>query len=254
MTRLRRSWRTLMGLTVGLAALTGVAMAQGPQGRGGGGGGPGMSSREHGNIQSLLRGHETIERTVECLDDGVRTRTVTSDPALVPRLRQHVRQMEQRLRQQRPVRLWDPVFRDLFAHADAIQLQFEDIEGGIAVVETSDDPEVVPLIQAHARKVNQFVAEGHAAARPPWAGPGMGMGAGRPPRPPARAGEGAAEVPEPAPSPSPPAAASPAPGRPHAMPGCGCCRAGAPGSGRSARPCADATARPQGGEGGEHGH
>ncbi|RUL86284.1 hypothetical protein [Tautonia sociabilis] len=152
----------------------GLGLHGGPMGRGLGMMARGMSAEEHGNIHALLSAHETIERTVEEIPGGVLTRTVTSDPALVDVLREHVRQMSARLDRGRPVRMWDPVFRDVFAHADAITMAWEEIEGGIAVSETSDDPEVVPLIRAHAKTVNAFVAGGFEEARPPWAGRGMG--------------------------------------------------------------------------------
>lgn len=131
---------------------------------------------DHDAIWTLLTRHDSVRRTVEALPNGVRTVTTTDDPALVPVLRLHVRQMAARVEQVRPIRMWDPVFQGIFANAAKITIEPRDIEGGVEVVETSTDPEVVKLIQAHARKVDAFVADGHAAARPPWAGRGMGMG------------------------------------------------------------------------------
>jgi hypothetical protein len=133
---------------------------------------------DHDAIWTLLTRHQAVTRTVEELPDGVRTVTTTSDPELVPVLRRHVRQMAARVEEGRPIRVWDPVFRGVFANAEKVRIEPRDIEGGIEVVETSDDPEVVKLIQAHAAKVNAFVAGGHAAARPPWAGRGRGAGMG----------------------------------------------------------------------------
>ena len=43
------------------------------------------------------------------------------------------------------------------------QWRFADVENGIEVVSTSDDAEVVKLIQAHARKVSEFVSRGMEA-------------------------------------------------------------------------------------------
>lgn len=135
----------------------------------------GMSDVEHGNIQALLSAHQSIRRTVEEIEGGVKTTTVTDRPELVASLQEHVRQMSKRLETGRQVRVWDPLFREIFAHADEISLTWTDLENGIEVVETSENPDVVPLIRAHAKKVNRFVAEGHTAARPPWAG-GRGRG------------------------------------------------------------------------------
>ena len=140
----------------------------------------GMTADEHGNIFDLLSGHAAIARKVEAVPGGVKTTTMTTTAALVPVLRVHVRQMKAHLEENRPVRLWDPVFRDVFANAESIKLELRDIDGGIEVIETSDDPEAAEAIRAHATKVNAFVAGGHAAARPPWAGGGRGrMGRGR---------------------------------------------------------------------------
>lgn len=72
------------------------------------------------------------------------------------------------------------MFRDVFAHAGEITVSLKDVEGGVEVMETGDDPSVVMMIRAHAAKVSSFVAQGHAAARPPWAGRGRGrMAPGR---------------------------------------------------------------------------
>lgn len=158
----------------------GMMRSGGPAGRQGPGGGgamrgePGMSVEEHGPIFDLLSGHDTIIRVVKEIPGGVRTTTTTKKPELVGTLRTHVRQMARRLESGRPVRIWDPVFRQIFAHADEIVLTFKEIDGGIEVTETSKNPAVVPIIRAHAAKLNTFVAKGHEAARPPWAGGGRG--------------------------------------------------------------------------------
>jgi hypothetical protein len=138
----------------------------------------GMSAEAHETIFSLLTGHAEITRTVEEVPGGVRTTTTTSSETLAPLVRLHVRQMAENLRRGRVVRMWDPVFRDVFAHHEAIRLDMKDVPGGVEVTETSDNPEAVAAIRAHAKKVSSFVSDGHAAARPPWAGGGRGRGMG----------------------------------------------------------------------------
>ncbi|WP_165253360.1 hypothetical protein [Paludisphaera soli] len=133
-----------------------------------------MSDREHEAIFGLVAGHASITRKVKEIPGGVRTRTTTTDPGLVATLRTHVRQMETRLERGRPMRMWDPVFRDVFAHADEITVVVKDVEGGVEVPETSENPKVVPMIRAHAAKVSDFAARGPAAVHPPWAGGGRG--------------------------------------------------------------------------------
>lgn len=158
----------------GVWGSTGPTAPQSPVGPGSMGRERGMSDDEHGAIFDLLGGHDAIARKVEELPDGVRTTTTTTKPELVETLRTHVRQMTRRLEQGRPVRMWDPVFRGVFAHADEIEVAMKDVAGGMEVTETSKNPSVVVLIRAHAAKVSDFVARGHAAARPPWAGGGRG--------------------------------------------------------------------------------
>jgi hypothetical protein len=65
------------------------------------------------------------------------------------------------------VRRWDPVFDALFARADRVDIQVTEIDGGVEMTETSDDPDTVALIHAHAEVVSGFVANGFAEAMKP---------------------------------------------------------------------------------------
>lgn len=129
-----------------------------------------MTEAEHERIRRLLANNESLVRTVEDIPGGVKTTTTTSSPELAEVLRTHVEDMTARLKADRPVRSWDPVFRDVFDHADEIELRTERLPNGIVVAETTVNPKVVPIIRAHARQVSAFVAEGPDAAAPPWAG------------------------------------------------------------------------------------
>lgn len=111
----------------------------------------------------LLANHDRVTRQVEILDNGVRTTTTTDDPDLVETLRAHVRQMADLLQGEGRIRNWDPVFREIFDHREAIELEIADIDNGVEVVEVSPDPSVARLIQAHARKVDEFVDRGQDA-------------------------------------------------------------------------------------------
>ncbi|MEO0559103.1 MAG: hypothetical protein AAF170_13075 [Bacteroidota bacterium] len=122
----------------------------------------------HNTIHALLSNHEAIERRVEDLPNGVKTWTTSDDEEVAVLIRQHVRQMKARLESGRPMRRWDPLFAEVFAHADAIEMTIEDIPGGVYVVETSTDPEVVALIRQHAhRAVSEFVERGMDRAHEP---------------------------------------------------------------------------------------
>jgi hypothetical protein len=136
-------------------------------GYGGGGSGRGARRAHHyDNIHALLDQHEAIERWVEEIDGGVETVTTSDDHEVTERIREHVRQMRQRMEAGHGMRYWDPLFLELFRNHDKIRMEIEDVRGGVRVREISDDPQVVLLIRQHAiRGIDEFVAEGHARAR-----------------------------------------------------------------------------------------
>jgi hypothetical protein len=129
--------------------------------------GPGMME-DMRSIRQLLLKHDKISRRVENLPNGVKTRTTSDDPQLASLIQKHVRQMKERMEEKKPIRQMDPLFRELFDQADKVKIDFEDIENGIVVVETSDDPQIVKLIQQHANKaVSEFVQQGMSRAMQP---------------------------------------------------------------------------------------
>ena len=76
--------------------------------------------------------------------------------------------MKDRMREEKPIRQMDPLFRELFENADKIDMKIEDVKNGIVVEETSEDPRVVKLIQQHADKaVSEFVDHGMRRAMQP---------------------------------------------------------------------------------------
>lgn len=113
----------------------------------------------------LIDNHERLQRTVELIPEGVRTRTTTTDPDLVESLRDHVRQMAALIEGGGRIRNWDPLFREIFNRRESIEISIADVDDGVEVIETSADHDVALLIQAHARKVDEFVARGRAAYR-----------------------------------------------------------------------------------------
>jgi hypothetical protein len=119
-------------------------------------------------IHELLVGHEQIERRVADIPKGIRAVTTTDDQQLTGLIRTHARQMQQRIEAGKPIRAMDPLFREIFEHHEAIEMQIEDVTGGVRVTETSSDPQVTLLIRQHARRaVSEFVADGMARAMRP---------------------------------------------------------------------------------------
>jgi hypothetical protein len=142
------------------------------QGRGGCGAGMDPERRQrHRYDQSvfhrLLARHDAIRRELAHIDGGIRAVTTSDDPEVVALLQDHVPAMHRRLLENFPLRRWDPLYVEIFENRDRIHMAIELLENGVRVVETSDDPYVVQLIQAHGAAVSGFAAEGHSAAQRP---------------------------------------------------------------------------------------
>jgi hypothetical protein len=160
--RLAARWSVLVGAVI--VAHTAVSSAQGPPaGRGHMGGDPAHMA-DMGLIHELLDSGDKIQRTVTVRPDGVETLTESDDPELAKRIRAHVDSMYARVENVRPIHMRDPLFRAIFEHASKIVMVREQTPKGIKVVETSTDPYVVKLIQAHAEVVSQFIKNGRAEA------------------------------------------------------------------------------------------
>lgn len=83
-------------------------------------------------------------------------------------IRTHVRDMKERYERDQPVRPMDPLFRELFEHRREASMKVRDIPGGVEVLHTSSNPQVVLLIRQHARHfVNAVVDKGMAGAMGP---------------------------------------------------------------------------------------
>jgi hypothetical protein len=107
---------------------------------------------------------QDMVREIEDIPNGVATTTRSpGDPEAAAVLERHVREMKGLLEDGGQIRAWDPLFREILDHSDEIEMAVETLEEGVRVVETSENPEVVKLIRAHARKVSEFVARGPAA-------------------------------------------------------------------------------------------
>jgi predicted methyltransferase len=140
--------------------------AQGPpggmgRGRGGGRGrGPGAALRADQEVfHYLLAHHADIHRTVNQLDNGVETVTESDRPEVAQKIQEHVAAMHKRVQEGRGLRYWDDLFAAIFERHASIKMSVENTQKGVRVKETSDDATVVPLIQAHADVVSNFVAK-----------------------------------------------------------------------------------------------
>jgi hypothetical protein len=113
-------------------------------------------------FHQLIAHRTEITRTVMVRPDGVETLTESDNPEAARLIQAHVAAMLARVKERRPIHQRDPLFREIFANADKIAAQSEATAKGMRVVETSTDPYVARLIQAHAEVVSAFLANGHA--------------------------------------------------------------------------------------------
>jgi hypothetical protein len=114
---------------------------------------------------SLLRDHEKVRREVRHIENGLEAVTESDDPDVAARIIDHAKAMQLRVKHGAQVRVWDPVFAELFENYDKIELSVTETPKGVRIRETSTDPEVVKLLRAHAAGVTDFVEEGSAAAQ-----------------------------------------------------------------------------------------
>ena len=108
----------------------------------------------------LLANHDKIQRTVTKTEKGVETLTESDSPEVAAKIQEHVSAMHRRVVEGRGLRFWDELFSAVFKHHKSIQMDYTKTEKGVKVVETSDDPLVIGLIQAHADVVSLFVDSG----------------------------------------------------------------------------------------------
>lgn len=113
----------------------------------------------------LVDNRSKIRRVIKHTPNGVETVTESDDPEVVAGIRTHVAAMHARLKEGRGIHLRDPLFREVFRHADKIDMKIAEIKKGVRVTETSDDAYVASLIQAHANVVSKIIENGHDEIR-----------------------------------------------------------------------------------------
>lgn len=153
----------LLVATMALLSLAAPVLAQGgrgkgPMGKGRGGDAAFIADRDM--FHSLLSHRADIRREVKKTEHGVETLTESDKPEVAATIQKHVASMEKRVKDKKPIHLRDPLFAEVFRHADKIKFVYEKTEKGMRVTETSDDPYVAKLIQAHADVVSLFIKNG----------------------------------------------------------------------------------------------
>ena len=139
--------------------------------------GPNMSNMDmqgmmsHSNMMGPMRlgmelfeRHTEITRATDYLSNGIIDTTVSSNPETAKVIQAHVIEMYARLADNRPFPY--PMSNSvptMFAKSTKYKRSYKLLPTGIQVTETSDDPELVKVIYAHARELDRFVKEGMPA-------------------------------------------------------------------------------------------
>lgn len=135
-----------------------------PPGKGKGRTDPSFAA-DQGVFQFLLDHRKDIRRTVKNIDNGVETVTESDKADVVKQIQVHVEAMHKRVKGGNGIHLRDPLFAELFKNYAEITMTVEQIEKGVKVKETSSNPKVAKLIQAHAAVVSKFIENGHEEMR-----------------------------------------------------------------------------------------
>lgn len=125
-------------------------------------------ARDRSVWQRLLSDHTKIRRTVAHRQEGelgiVEATTESDDPEIAALIIDHAEAMKERMIAGAPVRIWDPVFEELFKRHDKITIELQRTTKGVKIVESSRDPETIALMRSHAMGVSEFIREGPAAS------------------------------------------------------------------------------------------
>ena len=143
----------------------GMAMRGGPgmgRGAGMGRGHDAQHDIDHEDFFFLIEHKDTIRRTVKNLPNGIETLTESNDEDVAARIQKHVESMYDRMENVNPIRMRDPLFREIFANAKKVKMDVEHTEHGVLVRETSEDAYVAKLLQEHAKVVSLFIKNGYS--------------------------------------------------------------------------------------------
>jgi hypothetical protein len=129
-------------------------------------GNPGMGrSSDTQIIHQLFADHEQIHRTIEKIPGGIRAVTESDNPEVATLIQSHVSKMYDRVSQQQSIPMigMSSTLPTMLQSANRYQRQLRITSKGIEVTETSDDPDMVAVIQEHAQEVTQFAKQGMSA-------------------------------------------------------------------------------------------
>lgn len=124
--------------------------------------GDSQHQKDHQDFFYLIEHRNSIRRTVKNIPNGVETLTESDDDDVASMIQTHVEAMYGRMENANPIRMRDPLFREVFKNAKKIKMEVEHTDQGVRVTETSDDAYAVKLIQAHSKVVSLWIKNGYS--------------------------------------------------------------------------------------------
>lgn len=123
------------------------------------------SQLEVDEMRQLFQNHRDLNRTVELLDNGIKTITETDNEDLITFLVGHAAGMINRVEENRDplVPIQSPTLEILFKKGHLIETDTDLTDKGLIVIKTSSDTEVVKALQKHALEVSDLAERGMAA-------------------------------------------------------------------------------------------
>jgi len=138
---------------------------------------PGLQSKdtteqEVRDLNEIFWSHKGISRVVSNITDGIVTTTEAEDETLRDAIISHVSMMVTRLEEGKnpEVIIQSPTLDALFAVHNEIDTEIELTDTGVRVIQTSSNPRVVALLQAHAAEVSDMSERGMQAVHERMAG------------------------------------------------------------------------------------
>ena len=124
-----------------------------------------ITDQEVNDLKQLFQKHNEIKRLVENIPNGIITVTESDNEELRSSIVDHVTMMVTRLQEEKnpQVIIQSPTLHEIFKYYDEIETEIELTEKGISVIQTSENPEVVALLQQHASEISDMVDRGMQA-------------------------------------------------------------------------------------------
>ena len=127
--------------------------------------GENATAEESAEIATLFRGFETLPREMENLPNGIKTLTHSSDQAVMDALFSHSVGMIDRVGQldDPKIIIQSSTLDIFFLRGKSITSNVEVTDDGLLVIQTSEDPQMVAALHAHAAEVTAMAERGIAA-------------------------------------------------------------------------------------------